>query len=44
MIDKQSSVVLVHVIFPVASLRRIIRVHATIIDGAMPNFTHDAMM
>ncbi len=36
--------VLVHVIFPAASHRRIVRVHTPIIDAAMPILTYDAMM
>jgi hypothetical protein len=36
--------VLVHVIVPAASHRRIVRVHTPIIDAAMPILTHDVMM
>nr|MDO8087146.1 hypothetical protein [Candidatus Sigynarchaeum springense] len=36
--------VLVHVIFPAASHRRIALVHTPIIDAAMPTLTHDVMM
>jgi hypothetical protein len=36
--------VLVQVIFPAASHRRIVRVHTPIIDAAMPILTHDVMM
>lgn len=36
--------VLVHVIFPAASHRRIVRVHTPMIDAAMPILKHDVMM
>ncbi|MEX2756963.1 MAG: hypothetical protein Q6365_016395 [Candidatus Sigynarchaeota archaeon] len=36
--------VLVHVIFPAASHRRIVRVHTPIIGAAMPPLAHDVMM
>jgi hypothetical protein len=36
--------VLVHVIVPAASHRRIVRVHTPIIDAATPILTHDVMM
>jgi hypothetical protein len=36
--------VLVHLIFPTASHRRIVRVHTPIIDAATPILTHDVMM
>ncbi|HME50600.1 MAG TPA: hypothetical protein VKM55_00145 [Candidatus Lokiarchaeia archaeon] len=36
--------VLVHVIVPAASHRRIVWVHTPVIDAAMPILTHDVMM